>query len=153
MLKYDLSTLKEISRYSKTAIKEGVDNDFDTPEIEKNVETTIKELLIPIYEKFGKENVNINSFYRNGDVNGLVGGANNSAHKKGFAIDLSGANSITNRDLFLFAKNLKNVTELIWEFGNDKQPKWVHVGIDPNKKRTILKSVKNGMATKYITIT
>ena len=47
MLKYDMSTLKEISRYSKTAIKEGVDNDFDTTEIEKNVETTIKELLIP----------------------------------------------------------------------------------------------------------
>jgi hypothetical protein len=152
MVKYDISALKELSRRSKTAISEGVDNCFDTPEIEANVETTIKELLIPFYEKFGKENVNINSFYRNGELNGLVGGANNSAHKKGFAIDFSGINSVTNRDLFLFAKTLKNVTELIWEFGDDKQPKWVHVGIDPNKKRSILKSVKVGKITKYIVI-
>jgi hypothetical protein len=100
----------------------------------------------------------INSGYRSAKVNDAVGGAYKiengkkvptSQHSKGEAADLnySGGNDI------LFHWLVQNVEfdQIIWEFGTDKAPAWVHVSYSTIKNRgQKLKAVKVGGKTKYL---
>ena len=52
-------------------------------------------------------------------------------HGEAFDLDLDGtANGITNVQLFNYIKFNLNFDQLIWEFGTDSNPDWVHVSYD-----------------------
>lgn len=60
--------------------------------------------------------------------------------------------TLTNAMVFDYiAKNLE-FDQLIWEFGDDSNPNWVHVSYNQNENRgNVLVAKKVGGKTKYIT--
>jgi hypothetical protein len=81
-------------------------------------------------------------------VNSKVGGAKTSQHVQAQAADIKydGGNEV----LFNWIRENLDFDQLIWEFGTDKAPSWVHVSYSNTKNRKqILKAVKYNGKTKY----
>ena len=81
-------------------------------------------------------------------VNTAIGGSKSSQHCQGRAIDLDDTFGYkTNADMFNYIKNNLNFDQMIWEFGNDKNPAWVHVSYvsgDQNRNRILIAEKVNG---------
>lgn len=96
--------------------------------------------------------IRINSFYRCEDLNRAIGGSSRSQHCQGRAMDLDDVHGHkTNAEMFKYIKENLNFDQLIWEFGDDENPDWIHVSYvsdDQNRKR-ILKAYKYNGKTKY----
>ena len=96
--------------------------------------------------------IRINSFYRSPELNKAIGGSARSQHCKGQAIDIDDTyGHKTNADMFEYIKDNLSFDQLIWEFGDDTNPSWVHVSYvseDKNRNR-VLKAVKESGKTKY----
>lgn len=100
--------------------------------------------------------IRINSFFRGTALNKAIGGANGSQHTKGEAIDLDAIKGITNADIFNYIRDNLDYDQLIWEFGTDKEPNWVHVSykMDSSKNRKrMLRAKKENGRTRYVIIT
>jgi hypothetical protein len=105
----------------------------------------------PIREHFGKPII-ISSGYRSKELNTAIGGALSSQHCQGEAIDIDmDGTSITNAQIFNFIKDNLNFDQMIWEFGTDVNPDWVHVSYDSagKQRKQILKAIKKGGKTIY----
>lgn len=96
--------------------------------------------------------IKINSFFRSPDLNRAIGGSSKSQHCEGRAIDLDDVYGYkTNAEMFEYISNNLDYDQLIWEFGNDNNPDWVHVSYvdnDTNRKRN-LRAVKKEGKTLY----
>jgi len=93
--------------------------------------------------------IRVSSGYRSPELNKLVKGSKSSQHCLGQAADLvvHGRNS----DMFMFISQYLTFDQLIWEFGTDSEPDWVHVSYsDSGNKRQMLRAVKVNGKTKYI---
>lgn len=57
--------------------------------------------------------------------------------------------------MFNFVKDELSFDQMIWEFGNEDNPDWVHISyVSQEKNRNrILKAVRDDGKTKYINIT
>jgi hypothetical protein len=66
-------------------------------------------------------------------------------------IDMDGKGGPTNNEIFNYIKNNLPFDQLIWEFGNDKTPDWVHVSHSPsgNQRGQILKAKRNSAGKTY----
>lgn len=92
--------------------------------------------------------ITITSGFRSTAVNSAVGGAKTSQHLKGEAADMKCAN---NALLFRIIKDNLVFDQLIWEYGDNNQPAWVHVSYKLQGNRNeCLKAVKVGGKTQYI---
>ena len=133
-------TLKEVIN-SQTAIRKGIDN---SPEKEHlvNIKNTASYYDI-IYDQF-KGNIRLSSFYRGKKLNTAVGGSKTSQHMTGEAMDIQGINGVTNAEIYRYIRDNMNFDQLIWEFGNSKEPAWVHVSFKANgvNRKQILKISK-----------
>lgn len=145
-------SLKEAIR-SNTAKRLGIDNnpDEDTLANMKVIATTVFEPL----RNYFNEPIYISSFYRSPELNKAIGGSTRSQHCKGEAIDIDDVYSkANNADFFNYIKDKLDFDQLIWEFGNDNNPDWVHVSYSLGQnRRRILKAVKQNGRTQYIDIT
>jgi hypothetical protein len=137
---------------SATAIKNVYDN---TPSAEhlKNMKNIALNVFEPLRNHFNKP-IKIESFYRSEKVNAKTPGASsNSQHMKGQAIDIdSDFGGLTNAEMFNYIKNNLSFDQLIWEFGTDKEPGWVHVSyVSPvsNRKKITRSLIQNGK-TVYV---
>ena len=96
--------------------------------------------------------IKINSFYRCPELNTAIGGSKTSQHCKGQAMDIDDTfGVVANADMYYWIKNNLNFDQLIWEFGDDDNPNWLHVsyvGPEVNRNRC-LKAYKEGGSTKY----
>lgn len=134
---------------SSTAKRLGIDNK-PSEQVVKNLKLLAENILQPIREHFDAP-IHISSGYRSIALNKKIGGASNSQHITGQAVDIDNDNTdITNAEIFNFIKDNLKFDELIWEFGNDEQPNWVHVSYSNKPRKKILKAVKNGLQTRYI---
>lgn len=109
-----------------------------------------KEIFEPLREWAG-EPIRVNSFYRSAELCEAIGSKPTSQHTKGEAIDIDAMGEKTNADLFNYIKDNLDFDQLIWEYGDDENPDWVHisyVGVNGNRNR-ILKAVKKGKKTTY----
>lgn len=121
---------------SGTADKYNLDNQPNAKEL-KNIKIVAREIFDKVYE-YTEGQVDINSFFRSDEVNDKVGGADNSQHKSeyGSAIDIRGTGKYSNSQIFNYIKNNLSFDQLIWEFGDSKNPKWIHVSyVSPEKNR------------------
>jgi hypothetical protein len=60
---------------------------------------------------------------------------------------------VSNADVFNFIKDNLEFDQMIWEFGTDKNPDWVHVSYSKVKNRNqILKAIKTNGKTSYVNI-
>lgn len=113
---------------SQTAARKGIDN---TPpkELIPVLKHTANAIFEPLwYATDGR--IRLSSFYRSPALNKAVGGAKNSQHVAGEAIDIVATGDLTNGELLQIARKvLKTYDQLISEFGTVKQPAWVHVSV------------------------
>ena len=145
-------SLKEALR-SNTAKRLGIDN-MPNNETLITMQITAQHVFEPLRNHFN-EPIYISSFYRSPELNTAIGGSTKSQHCKGEAIDIDDVYSkATNADFFNYIKDRLDFDQLIWEFGDDDQPDWVHVSYSiGNNRRRILKALKQNGKTIYIDIT
>ena len=142
--------LSEVTR-SDSAKRNGISN-IPTPEHIENFKLLAENVFEPIREHFGVP-IRISSGYRSKELNDKTKGASKTSdHCFGRAIDIDNdGTSITNKQIFNFIKDNLKYKQLIFEFGTDENPAWVHVSYDPNNlKNETLKAVKVNNVTKYI---
>jgi hypothetical protein len=146
-------TLEEACK-SETAIRKGIDN-IPTEEEIKAIKLICEKVYDLLCEKF-EIKIPFASFFRSVKLNKAIGGSSSSQHCKGEAVDLDldSIPNISNKELFDYIKSEESgiiFDQLIWEFGDDKNPAWVHVSYSAVKNRMmILKAVKINGKTKYI---
>lgn len=141
-------TLQELIN-SDTAKAKGIDNS-PTNEHLRNLIDIANNVFQPLRDGIGKP-IRISSGYRSEKLNKAVGGSKTSQHNKGQALDLVATSGFTNKDIFNYIKNNLEFDQMIWEFGTDKNPDWVHVSYVKGKNRKqILKAVKKNGKTVYI---
>ena len=136
--------------YSNTAIRRGIDN---TPGDDQLffMEIIAEKVFEPLREWVGGP-IKINSFYRSPELNAAIGGSATSQHCKGQAIDIDDTfGKATNAEMYNWIKENLDFDQMIWEFGDDDNPNWVHVSyVSPEKNRNrCLKAYKENKKTKY----
>lgn len=137
-------TLEELTKRS-TASAKGIKN---TPTAIHKAELMklCKDVLQKIRDKYGKPII-VTSGYRSQDLNNALAKAGytvskTSQHMRGQAADIIASDG-DNAALFNLIKGMidkKEITvgQLIWEKGNKKQPRWIHVSTPYSKTNNIL---------------
>jgi hypothetical protein len=142
-------TLKEVTK-SDTAIRKGINNEPNAEQLE-NLKVLATEVFQKIRDHFGVP-IKVTSGFRSEALNKLIKGSKTSDHMKGCAIDIDmdGTPDITNAEVFNFIKDNLTFRQLIWEFGNDNNPDWVHVSyVAGSNKKEVLRASKKGGKTIY----
>tara|TARA_A100000172_G_scaffold78439_1_gene64024 strand:- start:405 stop:860 length:456 start_codon:yes stop_codon:yes gene_type:complete len=136
--------------YSRTALRLDIDN-IPTKEHKQNMVKLAEEVFEPLRAYVGGP-IKINSFYRSPKLNKAIGGSTKSQHCNGQAIDIDDTfGRCTNAEMFEFIKENLDFDQIIWEFGDNKNPNWVHVSyVSPQENRNrCLKAYKENNKTKY----
>jgi hypothetical protein len=123
-----------------------------TAEHIENFKKLAANIFQPIREHFGKPII-ISSGYRSAELNKAIGGSLSSQHSSGEAIDIDmDGTDITNAQIFNYIKENLNFDQMIWEFGTDTNPDWVHVSFASNRsqRKQILVAKKVNGKTTYI---
>ena len=135
---------------SNTATRRGIDN-TPTDDHLHFMEIIAHEIFEPLREWVGGP-IKINSFYRSPDLNTAIGGSAMSQHCKGQAMDIDDTFGYkTNAEMFKWIKENLNFDQMIWEFGNDGNPDWVHISYvsEAKNRNRCLKAYKEKGTTKY----
>ena len=141
-------TLEELI-FSHTAISHGINNTPNQDVID-NLFILANELLEPARLEMGM--IIVRSGYRCLKLNSYIGGAKNSQHMKGMAVDIVAADG-NNKKLFNFLKDNFEFDQLIWEFGTDENPGWIHISFNSEENRNmVLRAKKVQGATKYFNL-
>lgn len=148
----DHISMKEAVR-SNTAKRLGIEN-FPDNQALINMQTLAEKVFEPLRNNFA-ETIYISSFYRSPELNKAIGGSTKSQHCHGEAIDIDDVYSkAKNSDFFDYIKYNLEFDQLIWEFGDDNNPDWVHVSYrEGSNRKRILKGIKQNGKTVYIDIT
>ena len=136
--------------YSRTATRLGIKNNPNAEQM-KNMIAIAKEVFEPLRAYVGGP-IKINSFFRSPELNKAIGGSTKSQHCYGQAIDLDDTfGRCTNAEMFEFIKNNLNFDQIIWEFGDETNPDWVHVSyVSPDQNRNrCLQAYKENGKTNY----
>jgi len=137
--------------YSRTGERRDLDNTPNEDQL-KCMKEVAENLFEPLREWVGGP-IKINSFFRGEPVNSAIGGSRKSQHMKGQAIDIDDTfGHKTNAEMYHYIKNNLDFDQMIWEFGTDKNPNWLHiswVSHRPNRKKLTIAKKVNGK-TKYI---
>jgi hypothetical protein len=145
--------LAEVTR-SDSAKRHGIDN-TPTAEHLENFKLLAEKVFEPIRLHF-KTPIFISSGYRSKALNDFIGGSASSQHCKGQAIDIDMDGSkggVTNKMVFDFIVSRLDFDQIIWEFGTDSNPDWVHVSyVKTGNRKQKLKAVRVGGKTVYQTI-
>lgn len=146
----DNLSLAEVIK-SNTAIKYGIDNS-PTEEHLENLKAIAQDVFQRVREHFGKA-IYVSSGYRSEALNERIGGSSTSQHCKGEALDLDAQvyGGLTNAQLFSYIEEWITFDQLIWEFGSNTEPDWIHVSYKKdgnNRGQTLVAYKKNGK-TKY----
>jgi len=130
---------------STTAKRLGIDNTPDDWTTE-NLRQVAINVFQPLRDAFGCP-IFVSSGYRSADLNRAIGGSNRSQHVEGRALDLDADvfGRCTNAQIFNWIKENVEFDQLIWEFGDEDNPDWVHVSFvyDGANRRRCLKAVRD----------
>jgi len=137
--------LSEVTK-SDTAKRLGIDNNPTSKHL-ANLKLLAENIFEPIRKHFNKP-IFLSSGYRSKALNSAVpGSSSTSQHCSGEALDLDQDDKqtgVTNVMVFNYIKDNVNFDQLIWEFGTDKNPDWVHVSYSHTGKqrKQILKATR-----------
>ena len=136
--------------YSRTATRLDIDNEPNNEQMD-NMCLLAQEVFEPLRMWVGGP-IKINSFFRSPKLNKAIGGSTKSQHCHGQAIDIDDTfGRATNAEMYDFIKEHLDFDQMIWEFGNEDNPDWVHVSYvseDKNRNRCLQAYKENGK-TKY----
>jgi hypothetical protein len=140
-------TLEELC-HSETAKKLGIVN-VPTPAQTENLKILALKVFEPVREHFGVP-IHISSGYRIMNLNQALNGSITSQHCRGEAIDIDmKGDKVTNAQIFHWIKDNLKYDQLIWEFGDNKNPDWVHVSYTKENRKQTLRAVKVNGKTQY----
>tara|TARA_Y100001951_G_scaffold103577_1_gene112763 strand:- start:1238 stop:1693 length:456 start_codon:yes stop_codon:yes gene_type:complete len=136
--------------HSVTAIRLGIEN---TPNNEQlnNMELISEKIFEPLRQWVGGP-IKINSFFRCPDLNKAIGGSSKSQHCHGQAMDIDdNYGKATNAEMYHWIKKNLDFDQMIWEFGDDDNPAWVHISyVSPEDNRNrCLKAYRVDGKTNY----
>lgn len=135
---------------SFTAKRRGIENIPSEYQLTNMV--AIAENVFEPLRKWVGGPIKINSFFRSPELNKAIGGSSKSQHCEGRAIDIDDTYGWkSNAEMYNYIKNNLDFDQLIWEFGTDDNPDWVHVSyvsVDGNRRRC-LKAEKVNNRTTY----
>ena len=141
---------------SPTATRLNISNKMPATHLE--AAKLLAEKVFEPLRKFRNAPIRINSGYRSEALNKAIGGAHRivngkytatSQHCLGEALDLP----LTAAE-FHFIKDNLVFDQLIWEFGTDTHPQWVHVSYKAKgNRKQILKAIKRAGKTVYLPFT
>ena len=141
---------KKEATFSATATRRGIDNTPGEYELQ-NMELIAEKVFEPL-RKHVNGPIKSNSFYRSEELNQAIGGSSKSQHCQGRAMDLDDTYGyMSNADMYNYIKDNLDFDQMIWEFGTEENPDWVHVSYvdaDSNRKRC-LQAYKEDGKTKY----
>jgi len=136
--------------YSITATRLGINNDPSNKQL-ANMELIAENIFEPLRKYVGGP-IKINSFFRSVKLNKAIGGSSKSQHCHGQAIDIDDTfGVVANSDMYNYIKNNLDFDQLIWEFGDDDNPNWVHVSYvsEENNRRRCLRAYRSNNKTLY----
>jgi len=143
-------TLAEVTK-STTAKRLGIDNTPDEWTTE-NLRQIAINIFQPLREAFGCP-IYVSSGYRSGELNTAIGGSTRSQHVEGRALDLDADvyGGCTNAQIFNWIKENMEFDQLIWEFGDDDNPDWVHVSYvyDGDNRKRCLRACRDDNGKTY----
>jgi hypothetical protein len=135
-------TLAEFEN-SPTATTHGINNKMNESQI-----ASAKLLCENVFEPLRihlNTPIKISSGYRSPQLNKMIKGSLSSQHCKAEAMDIK-----IDAKGFHFIKDKLDFDQLIWEFGNDENPQWVHVSYKKGRNRKqVLKATKKNGKTIY----
>jgi hypothetical protein len=139
-------SLAEVTK-SATAIKHDISNEPTIEHLE-NLKALAENVFEPLRKHF-KVPIGITSGYRSEELNKRIGGSSTSQHCKGQAFDIDAHvyGGITNADIFGYLADHVVFDQLIWEFGTNIEPAWVHVSYKKegkNRGQKLVAYKKNG---------
>jgi hypothetical protein len=145
--------LSEVIR-SESAKRNGISN-MPTDQHIANFKLLAEKVFEPIRVNF-RCPINLSSGYRSVELNRIIGGSLTSQHCTGEAIDIDmdgTPHAVTNKMVFNYIKDYLEFDQLIYEFGTDQNPDWVHVSYESSGKqrKQVLKAYKEAGKTKYKT--
>jgi hypothetical protein len=135
---------------SNTATRLGIDNTPSAYEL-SNMGILCDHIFEPLRQWVGGP-IKINSFFRCEELNRAIGGSSRSQHCQGRAIDLDDTfGHKTNAEMFQYIRENLNFDQLIWEFGDETNPDWVHVSFisESENRGRALKAVREDGKTNY----
>ena len=136
---------------SITAKRLGIDN---TPDewVTENLKQIAVNVFQPIRDAFGCP-IYVSSGYRSADLNTAIGGSRRSQHVEGRALDLDADvfRGCTNSEIFNYVRENLEFDQLIWEFGDEDNPDWVHVSFvyDGINRKRCLKACRDDEGKVY----
>ena len=136
--------------YSITAKRLGLKNE-PTEDHLTNMKLISEKVFEPLRMHVGGP-IKINSFYRGDKLNEAIGGSFKSQHCSGQAMDIDDTyGKASNAEMFNWIKANLDFDQMIWEFGTDENPNWLHISyVSPEKNRNrCLKAFKDRKKTKY----
>jgi hypothetical protein len=140
--------------YSNTATRLGLKNEPTEAHL-SNMELLSEKVFEPLRVHVNGP-IKINSFYRGPELNKAIGGSGKSQHCNGQAMDIDDTYGyMSNADMYEYIKKNLSFDQMIWEFGTDSNPDWVHVSYvneEANRNRCLLAYKDENNKTKYKTI-
>ena len=143
---------------SQTATRKGIDNTPDERQL-GNMQRVANDCFEPL-RRAKNIPIGISSFFRCPTLNKAIGGSEISQHcatedSKGInaaAIDIDADiyGGITNKEVFTWLKANVEFDQLIWEFGTDENPNWVHISRREHSNRNqILRAIRKNGRVSY----
>jgi hypothetical protein len=144
-------SLSEVTR-SESAKRNGISN-MPTEQHIANFKLLAEKVFEPVRVHFGVP-IHISSAYRSIELNRVVKGSLTSQHCTGEAIDVDmdgSPSGVTNKMVFDYIKDNLEFDQLIYEFGDSKNPDWVHVSYESTGKqrKQVLRAVRANGKTIY----
>lgn len=136
---------------SQTATRKGIDN-TPTNDHLLALKAVANNVFQPVRDYFGIP-IAVTSGYRSEALNDAIGGSKTSQHSKGEALDLDADvfGGVTNKEVFMYILKNLDFDQMIWEFGDEHNPAWVHVSYraDGNNRKEVLRAYKQDGRTRY----
>ena len=142
----------EEAMFSRTALRRGISN-IPGPEQLKCMMDLAENFFEPLRE-WVEGPIKITSMFRGKKLNTAIGGSRSSQHMKGQAIDIDDTfGHKTNAEMYYYIKDNLIFDQMIWEFGDDHNPNWLHISFVTHrknrKKLTVAYKDQDGK-TKYM---
>ena len=143
--------LSEVIR-SESAKRNGISN-MPIEQHIANFKLLAEKVFEPLRNYF-RCPIHISSGYRSVELNRAVKGSATSQHCTGEAIDIDmdgTPNGVTNKMVFNYIKDNLEFDQLIWEFGTNENPDWVHVSYESTgrQRKQVLKAIRINGSTQY----
>ena len=136
---------------SLTAKRLGINNEPDEW-VTENLRQTAVNVFQPVRECLGVP-IHVSSGYRSAELNKAIGGSVRSQHVEGRALDLDADvfGGCTNSEIFECIRENVEFDQLIWEFGDQDNPDWVHVSYvyDGINRKRCLKALRDEKGQVY----